>query len=79
MANAVIDQTIQTVTEADTVIDGAVVFINSVPTLIQNAVSQALSNGATAAELQPLTQLSTDLKSKSDALKAALLANTPTP
>jgi hypothetical protein len=67
---------INEITEADTVIDSAVVFINGVPGLIAAAVAQALQNGATAAELKPVTDLGDTLKAKAQALKDALAANT---
>jgi len=72
-----IDDVIAAVTAEDTVIDGAIAFINSVPALITDAVNKALANGATAAELQPLTALAADVTAKKDALAAALTANTP--
>ena len=62
---------------AETVEDSATAFIQGVPGLIAAAVAKALANGATEAELAPLAQLTTDLKAKSDALTAALTANTP--
>ncbi len=40
------------------------------------AVAAALANGATAEQLQPLTDLGTALDSESDALAAAVTANT---
>lgn len=76
MNQDVVDLTTE-ITDADTVIDGAVIFINGVPDLIAAAVAQATANGATAAELAPVATLGKDLKAKADALKAAMLANTP--
>jgi len=70
---------IDEMTAADTVMDAASVFIGSVPGLIKTAVDAAIQGGATAAELQPVTDLGVTLKAKSDALAAALAANTPTP
>ena len=72
-----IDDVIAAVTAEDTIIDSAVAFINSVPGLITDAVNKALQNGATAAELAPLTALAADVLAKKDALAAALTANTP--
>ena len=74
---AIIDDTIATMTDTDTVLDSALVYIQSVPGMIQAAVDAAVAGGATAAQLAPLTQLVADTKTKSDAVKAALVANTP--
>lgn len=63
---------IDEIIEADTVIDGAVAFINGVPGLIATAVTAALANGATADELKPVTDLGDTLKVKAQALKDAL-------
>lgn len=73
----VIDDLVAAVAAEDTIVDSAIVFINGVPGLIQAAVTQALANGATAAELAPLTAVVTDLQAKSSALQAALTANVP--
>ncbi len=55
----------------------AITFINSVPTLISTAVTAAIANGATAAQLAPLTKVVSDLKTSAGALQAALTANAP--
>ncbi len=68
---------IDEITQADTVIDSAVVFITGVPKLIADAVAAALANGATAAELKPLTDLGDTLKAKAQNLQDAMTANTP--
>jgi len=68
---------INEITNATTVEDSAVAFINGVPGLVQAAVDAALANGATAAQLQPVTDLGAQLQAKSDALQAAIVANTP--
>lgn len=70
---------INEMTEDETVMDGATTFINSVPGLMQAAVSAAVSNGATADQLQPVSDLATALAAKRAALLAALTANTPAP
>jgi hypothetical protein len=77
VANQAVQKTIDAVNAADTVIDSATVFINSVPGLIQTSVQQALANGATAAELQPVSDLADTLTAKAGALQAAVVANTP--
>jgi hypothetical protein len=68
---------IANVTDENTVIDGAITFINSVPGLIQTAVTAALAAGATPAQLQAVTDLGTAITNKSSALKTALVAGTP--
>jgi len=68
---------IDEITKTGTVVDSAVVFINGVPGLIADAVAKAVANGATEAELKPVRDLGDQLKAKSDALAAALTANTP--
>lgn len=72
-----VDSLVATVTAATTVLDSAAVYIGGVPGLISDAVSKALANGATAAELAPLTDLAATMKTKSDAVLSAIAANTP--
>ena len=74
-----LDPIIADMTNATTVMDSAIVFVNGVPKAIQAAVDAAIANGATAAQLQPVADLGTALQAKSDALVAALAANTPQP
>lgn len=71
-----IDNLISTVAALDSVIDSAAATINGIQGQIQAAVTAALANGATAAQLAPLTDLNTDLAAKKDALAAAVAANT---
>jgi hypothetical protein len=75
--NPVIDATIAQVTASDTVIDSATVLIGGIAKMVADAVTAALAGGATAAQLQPVTDVVTVLKAKSDALAAAVAANTP--
>ncbi len=70
---------IDAMTQTDDAVDSAIVFIDSVPGIVQAAVDAATANGATAAQLQPVTDAAAVLKSKRDALVASLTANTPTP
>lgn len=65
------------ITRATEVIDSALILVNSIPALLDKARDQALQNGATAAELQPLSDLSAALRSKSQELADAVVANTP--
>jgi len=67
--------TIQTVKDTEGVVDSATALINSFATRIQAAVDAAIGNGATAEQLQPVTDEVTALKAKSDALAAAVAAN----
>lgn len=71
-----IQQLTNQVNSATTVEDSAITFINGVPGLISTAVQAAIANGATQEQLQPLTDLGTNLQAKSDALAAAIVANT---
>lgn len=63
------------VTSSETVIDSATTLINGFQARLAAAVAAAIANGATADQLAPLEQLSTDLKTHSDALAAAVAAN----
>ncbi len=76
-ANAILDPLEAQIKASDDVIDSAVILINGIQTQIADAVAKALANGATAAELAPLTDLNASLKAKTDSLAAAVLANTP--
>ena len=55
----------------------AELLITGIATRIEAAVQAAIANGATAAELEPVTAYVTSLKDSSDALAAAVEANTP--
>lgn len=62
----------------DTTVEGsAITLLNSIPTLIQNAINTALANGATPAELSELSGLSSTLTANAANLAAAVTANTP--
>ena len=58
------------------VIGSAVVLINGIAARLQAAVDAALANGATAAELAPVTAEVKALNDNADALAAAVQANT---
>lgn len=79
MPNPIVQSTIDQITATDNVIDSATLLINSIGKLVSDAVSAALANGATAAELAPVSDVVTALKQKSDALAAAVAANTTPP
>ncbi len=69
----------QEVTDTEGVIDSAVTFINGVAAMISAAVAAAIADGATSAQLQPLSDLGTAMAAKSQALAAAIAANQPPP
>lgn len=71
---------IQEVTDADTTLDVATAFVNGVPAMITTEVQKALANGATAEQLQPLTDLANNFQAiKAKALADAIAANQPPP
>jgi hypothetical protein len=55
----------------------AVLALNGIADRVQAAVTAALANGATAAELAPVQDEVDALKASADALGAAIVANTP--
>ena len=57
------------------VLQSAKVFIDGTATRLQAAVDAALLNGATAAELEPITAEIEALKTNSDAVAAAIASN----
>lgn len=77
MANPILDSLAQQVQANVDAESSAVTVLNGIAARIQTAVDAALANGATAAELQPVTDEVTALKASSDALSAAIVANTP--
>jgi hypothetical protein len=64
------------VAEIKTTIDSAIATIKGIKGAIRDAVAKAMENGATAAELEPLSALVTELDSKDKELAAAIAANT---
>lgn len=79
MASPVPQKVVDGVTNAKTVMVSAETLINGIGTMVANAVQQALANGATAAELQPVSDVVDTLNAESTSLAAAVQANTPTP
>ncbi len=75
--SADLSQEIEAITAAVTVIDSAIVLVRSIPDLIATAVAAAVENGATAEQLQPLSDLADSLNAKAEALAEAVAANTP--
>ena len=74
MASPVLDQLTQQVTNTTGVEQSAIVFINGIQAKIDAAVAAALENGATAEQLQPISDLSTAMEAQTDALAAAIAA-----
>lgn len=77
MANNTLDPVVADVTDAITVEKSATILINGFQQRLADGIAAALAGGATAAELQVLTTLDTDLKASKAALAAAVSANTP--
>lgn len=75
MTNPVIPDLTKSVTDAKGAMESATVLINGFKARLDAAVATALQNGATADELAPLSQLSTDLETDSVALANAVAAN----
>lgn len=65
------------VTKAKTVESSAQALIEGIKARIDAAVAAALAAGATAEQLQPLSDLGTALDAESDNLQTAITANTP--
>ena len=65
------------VNKAVTVEKSAKALIDGFNDRLKSAVDAALANGATAEELQPLTDLGTALDGASDDLATSVTANTP--
>lgn len=79
MPNKIIGDLTTEVQETKTVMASATKLINGLNDRIKAAVDKALENGASAEELAPLTDLTTELTAEEDALSAAVAANTETP
>ena len=71
-------QTLADQVAASTAVEAsAVALINGIAARQQAAIDAALANGAAAAELAPVQAEADALKASSDALAAAVTANTP--
>lgn len=77
MANPSLDALSAQIQKATTVEASADALIKGISQRIADAVQAALANGATAAELQPVSDLGTALDAQSDTLQADITANTP--
>jgi NH3-dependent NAD+ synthetase len=72
-----IDALVAEVAEDVTVMDGATALVNGISDRITAAVAAAVANGATEAQLAPLTNLASDLDAAANRLSSAVSANTP--
>lgn len=71
---------LQTQVANETTVDqSAIALLNGIPQLIADAVNNALSQGATPAQLQAMTDLGTTIGNNASGLAAAVTANTPPP
>lgn len=75
MPNPVLADLAAEVERTKTVEASAVALINGIAARITAAVAAAIANGATAAELQPVTDEVTALKAANDSLADAVAAN----
>lgn len=75
MASPVPQAVIDQIRNTNGVIDSATLLINTFSSRIQTAVDAALANGATAAELQPVTDELASINAKTAALASAVAAN----
>ena len=75
MANPVLQQLADQVNATVGVEQSAVVLINGFAQRLADAVAAAVANGATEAELAPITDEIAAMKSASDQLAAAVAAN----
>lgn len=75
MANQILNVLIEEIAQTEGVEDSAIAFIVGVPKLLADGIAAALANGATEADLQPLTALKTELEAKRQALAAAIVAS----
>jgi C4-type Zn-finger protein len=74
MPSPILDQLTAQVTETTGVEQSAITLIEGIQARIDAAVQQALDNGATAEQLQPISDLSTAMETQTQALAAAIQA-----
>jgi hypothetical protein len=75
MTNPVVGTLVTDVTNAKGAMESATVLLNGFQARLDAAVAAALANGATATELQPLSDLSAAFEADTTALTAAVAAN----
>lgn len=78
-ANELLANVQSDITAANTVIDGAMIFVQGVPGMIDAAVQAVIANGVTPEQLQPVSDLSDVLEQKAGALKTAMESGTTPP
>lgn len=71
-----IEPLVKSVESLTTVVDSAIALIKGFSSRLQQAIDDALRNGATAAELEPLVALRTNVDIKTTELADAVAANT---
>lgn len=76
MPNPTLDALAAQIQATTDVEDSAIALLNGITGRIQAAVDAALAGGATPEQLAPVTDEIAALKSKTDALSAAVAANT---
>lgn len=74
MPSQILQQLTDQVTETTGVEQSAITLIEGIQARIDAAVQQALDNGATAEQLQPISDLSTAMEAQTQALAAAIQA-----
>ncbi len=72
-----VQELIDTVTANNAVVDSAIAWINGSAARTEAAIEQALANGATEEELQPLRAEVALQREKCTAVAEAIAANTP--
>lgn len=75
MASPILDQLTTQVTNTTGVEASATTLINGFAQKLADGIAAALADGATGAQLQPLSDLSNAMQAGSDALAAAVAAN----
>lgn len=65
------------ITKATTVVKSATILVNGIQARIDEAVAAAVANGATEAELKPVSDLSDALETEAGSLATAVEAHTP--
>lgn len=76
MPNPVLEELRAAVERNKEVDESAVLLINGIASKIEAAVAAAIANGATAAELAPVTEQVASLRASNQALADAVAANT---
>lgn len=75
--NPALDTLKAQIEKATTVEASADTLIKGISQRVNDAVNAALANGATAEQLQPVSDVANALDAESDVLQASIVANTP--